>query len=176
MDGYEKNAARQFAELLEPHLERLFRFAFRLTHVRDEAEDLFQDVLVKLYPRMDELAELDDPASWLCRVLYNHFIDNRRRYQRRRLVDVAEQQLPGASIADLPYCSMWRNAFSIAQPSPSKIKSESSPVGRYGTVDTVSDFRPSNKVPPLFHALIAASTDRSTRFDNFHGRFSQPVF
>ena len=102
MDGYEKNAARQFGELLEPHLERLFRFAFRLTHARDEAEDLFQDVLVKLYPRMDELAELDDPASWLCRVLYNHFIDNRRRYQRRRLVDVAEHQLPGESVASLP--------------------------------------------------------------------------
>ncbi len=102
MDAYEQNQAKLFEQLLQPHMHRLYRFAYRLTHSRPEAEDLFQDVLTKLYARLDELAALRDPAPWLSRVLYNHFIDNQRRYARRRLVDVDEGQLAGQSIESLP--------------------------------------------------------------------------
>lgn len=101
MDAYEQSRARLFETLLEPHLERLYRFAYRLTHSKPEAEDLFQDVLTKLFPKLDELADLKDPAPWLNRVLYNHFIDNQRRYARRRLVDVAEADLPRQSVEEL---------------------------------------------------------------------------
>ena len=102
MDAYEQNQARLFEQLLQPHMSRLFRFAYRLTHSRPEAEDLFQDVLTKLYSRLEELSALRDPAPGLNRVLYNHFIDNQRRYARRRLVDVDEGQLAGQSIESLP--------------------------------------------------------------------------
>ena len=102
MDAYEQNQAKLFEQLLQPHMPRLFRFAYPLTHSRPEAEDLFQDVLTKLSARLDELSALRDPAPWLNRVLYNHFIDNQRRYARRRLVDVDEGQLAGASIESLP--------------------------------------------------------------------------
>jgi RNA polymerase sigma-70 factor (ECF subfamily) len=83
-----------FDALMRPHLDRLYRLAFRLAGSKVEAEDLFQDVLIKIYPRMDELIEIDEPGSWLCRVLYNHFVDNRRRYERQRLVVISEGQLP----------------------------------------------------------------------------------
>ncbi|MEM9403901.1 MAG: RNA polymerase sigma factor [Pseudomonadota bacterium] len=102
MNGHEDNQARLFEQLLQPHMQRLFRFAYRLTHSRPEAEDLFQDVLTKLYVRLEDLSQLRDPGPWLNRVLYNHFIDNRRRYARRRLVDVDEGQLAGRSIDTLP--------------------------------------------------------------------------
>jgi len=38
----------------------------------------------------------------LCRVMYNHFIDDRRRFARARLVSVEESQLPGQSVELLP--------------------------------------------------------------------------
>jgi len=85
---------RSFDRLLRPHLDRLYRLALRLAGSKPEAEDLFQDVLVKLYPRMDELIELDEPGPWLARVLYNQFIDEQRRYRRRRLIAVNEGELP----------------------------------------------------------------------------------
>lgn len=91
-----------FERLLKPHLERLHRLAFRLTGSKPEADDLFQDVLVKAYERLDDLFDIDEPASWLCRVMYNHFIDNRRRFARARLVAVEEGQLPGKTIEALP--------------------------------------------------------------------------
>ena len=92
-----------FDALMRPHLDRLYRLAFRLTASRDEAEDLFQDVLIKMYPRVGELVEIEEPGSWLCRVLYNHFIDNQRRFKRQRLVMVSEGQLPeGQGLETLP--------------------------------------------------------------------------
>ena len=87
-----------FEKLVRPHMERLYRLSFRLTASKAEAEDLFQDVLVKAYARLDELIELDQPGSWLARVLYNHFVDNHRRYARQRLVVVEEAQLPEKSV------------------------------------------------------------------------------
>lgn len=101
MDAYEQNRARLFERLLEPHMQRMYRFAFRLTRSQEDAEDLFQDVLVKAFARLDEMADLDDPGTWLNRVLYNHFVDHKRRYARRRLVSVAENQLPGGSVESL---------------------------------------------------------------------------
>ena len=91
-----------FDALIKPHLDRLYRLSFRLAGNKAEAEDLFQDVLTKIFPRLGELIEIEEPGSWLCRVMYNHFIDNRRRYARQRLVSVSEDRLPGKSLEELP--------------------------------------------------------------------------
>jgi len=101
MDHYQSAQNARFDQLLRPHMERLYRLAYRLAGDKAEAEDLFQDVLTKIYVRLDELTGLDEPGTWLNGVLYNHFIDNRRRYSRRRLVMVEENQLPGNSIDTL---------------------------------------------------------------------------
>lgn len=98
MGSVEQQQRAVFDSLLRPHLDRLFRFAFRLTASRAEAEDLFQDVLLKVYTRIDELVDIQDPAPWLCRVMYNHFIDDRRRFARARLVNVTEGQIEGPGI------------------------------------------------------------------------------
>ncbi len=74
-----------FTALVRPHLERLYRLAYRLTQHREDAQDLVQDVLLKLHPQVDSIAEIDAVATWLSRVLYNQFIDNQRRYARRRM-------------------------------------------------------------------------------------------
>jgi RNA polymerase sigma-70 factor (ECF subfamily) len=99
--GDQLNSA-SFDKLLRPHMDRLYRLAFRLAGNKSEAEDLFQDVLTKIYVRLDELVDIDQPGSWLGRVMYNHFIDNRRKYARQRLVMVEEGGLPGSSIEALP--------------------------------------------------------------------------
>ena len=96
------NEQATFEKLLRPHMERLYRLSFRLTGSKADAEDLFQDVLVKVYARLDELLQIDHPGSWLSRVLYNHFVDNRRRYARQRLVVVDEGQLPEKNLEALP--------------------------------------------------------------------------
>ena len=81
--------ASRFQTLIEPHFDRLFRLAARLTGNRADAEDLIQEVLTRLYGNRARLDSLDDPGTYLCRVLYNQFIDGYRAAQRRplKLVD-----------------------------------------------------------------------------------------
>ena len=102
MSSLEQNQRASFDTLLRPHLDRLYRISFRLAGSKPEAEDLFQDVLVKAFARLDDLLDVREPAPWLCRVMYNHFIDHRRRIRRARLVCVEESQLPGRSLESLP--------------------------------------------------------------------------
>ncbi len=102
MDISDQNRNASFEHLLRPHLERLYRLAYRLTGSKVEAEDLFQDVLVKLFGQLDDLAGIEEPGSWISRVMFNHFLDKRRRFARRRLVSVDEGQLPQKSVESLP--------------------------------------------------------------------------
>jgi len=102
MDQKDHSNNGGFDQLLRPHMDRLYRLAFRLAGNKAEAEDLFQDVLTKVYVRLDDLADIEQPGSWLSRIMYNHFIDNRRKFARQRLVMVEEGGLPGSSIESMP--------------------------------------------------------------------------
>ena len=75
-------AAVEFERLLEPLIPVLFRHAYRWTAARDQAEDLVQELLLRLYPRLDELADLDRPQPWVLRVMYRIFVDQYRRETR----------------------------------------------------------------------------------------------
>jgi RNA polymerase sigma-70 factor (ECF subfamily) len=88
-----------FQELLRPHLDRLYRLAWRLTGSKSNAEDLFQELLLKAFLKKKALADVEDPASWLCRVMYNLSIDEHRRFRRQRLMTVEEGQLDGDGMA-----------------------------------------------------------------------------
>jgi len=79
--GASKDA--RFEALLQPHYELLYRTAYRLTRCVPDAEDLAQEVVLRAYPRLDELQRLDDPRAWLLCVMRRLFIDQTRRYERR---------------------------------------------------------------------------------------------
>jgi RNA polymerase sigma factor (sigma-70 family) len=74
--------AQRFDALVRPHVLSLYTAAYRLVGNREDAEDLVQEILIKLYPRTDELADLRDLWPWLLRVLYNQFVDRTRKQSR----------------------------------------------------------------------------------------------
>jgi len=74
-----------FETLLAPHVDHLYRLAYRFTGSAHSAEDLVQDVLVKLFRMQGEIARLDKPRPWLARVLYHEYVD---RWRRERLAPV----------------------------------------------------------------------------------------
>lgn len=90
-----------FEKIVRPHLDRLYRLAFRLTGQQAEAEDLFQELLIKAFGMLDDLVAIDEPGSWLSRVMYNLFVDERRRFARQRLHTVEEGFLPGEGLEGL---------------------------------------------------------------------------
>lgn len=72
-----------------------YRHAFRWTAAQDRAEDLVQELLVRLYPRMDELAALDRVQPWALKVMYRIFVDQHRRELNSPLRSL--DALPGAA-------------------------------------------------------------------------------
>lgn len=75
----------KFDELVRPHLNKLYQLAYRFSGNKCHAEDMVQDLLLKLYPRIDELAQIEQVGPWLARILYRHNIDNYRKQQRSAL-------------------------------------------------------------------------------------------
>jgi len=71
--------AREFESLVREHIPALYRAAYRWTGAVDQAEDLVQELLTRLYPRLDELRGLDQVKPWALRVMYRLFVDQLRR-------------------------------------------------------------------------------------------------
>ena len=90
-----------FERIVRPHFDRLYRLAWRLTGNKTEAEDLFQELLTKAFRKLDDLVAIEEPGSWLSRVMYNLFIDEKRRFARRRIRTIEEGSLPGDGIAGI---------------------------------------------------------------------------
>jgi RNA polymerase sigma-70 factor (ECF subfamily) len=72
----------EFARLIAPHVDALFRAAYRLTGNRADAEDLVQDVCVRAYTNLRALAPLEQPKGWLLKIQYRAFVDGVRRRDR----------------------------------------------------------------------------------------------
>lgn len=85
-----KQATEQFDVLVAPHLEVLFRVAWRLVRNTADAQDLVQDTCVAACENPADLDAARHPARWLLRVLHNRFIDCARRRSRAPLVAIEE--------------------------------------------------------------------------------------
>src|SRR5262245_48650242 len=82
----------RFAQHVEPHLEVLFRVAWRLLRNTPDAQDLVQDVCLTACGRLAEIAATGSPRRWLLSVLHNRFIDGQRRRQRSPIVPAEETE------------------------------------------------------------------------------------
>ena len=71
--------AAAFSALVERHYDALFRFAFRLTGARDQAEDLTQDICAALPAKIASFRGSAKFTTWLWRVTVNANHDRRRR-------------------------------------------------------------------------------------------------
>lgn len=67
---------------MRPQVEYLYRLAWRFTASVADAEDLVQDVLLKLYPRTQEMLGIQRLRPWLARVMYHQYVDSVRRRAR----------------------------------------------------------------------------------------------
>jgi RNA polymerase sigma factor (sigma-70 family) len=95
------DAVRRFNALIEPHLDALFRAAYRLARNRADAEDLVQEACVRAYGRIFELNEAEPVTGWLLRVLHNVFVDRVRHARRSPIVSAGGTDID-ASVSPEP--------------------------------------------------------------------------
>ena len=82
-------------EVVSLHSARVYRLAYRLTGNKHDAEDLTQDVFVRVFRSLSEYTP-GNFEGWLHRITTNLFLDGARRKQRIRfdaLADDAAERL-----------------------------------------------------------------------------------
>lgn len=79
---FKASREKLFSTQIQPHLQNLYRQAYRLSGNQEDAEDLVQDLLIRLYQKEINLNDIEKPASWLVRTLYHQFIDQLRKKNR----------------------------------------------------------------------------------------------
>src|SRR3954463_370567 len=84
-------------EIVSQHSARVYRLAYRLTGNSHDAEDLTQEVFVRVFRSLSSYTP-GTFEGWLHRITTNLFLDQARRKQRIRfegLGDDAAERLPG---------------------------------------------------------------------------------
>lgn len=83
MQRYASDEPGAFVALYEAVGPRLHRFCLRLSRRREEADDLFQDALLRLHRARASYIPGAPPIPWIFAIARSAYLD-RIRYQRRR--------------------------------------------------------------------------------------------
>jgi RNA polymerase sigma-70 factor (ECF subfamily) len=97
--------AAAFQALVERHRSMVYRVAYQFAGNHYDAEDIAQEVFIKVYRSLDRFRQDAQITSWLYRIVMNACIDHRRRHPpaaaavlgplnneaEQRLLDTAEE-------------------------------------------------------------------------------------
>ena len=86
-------AGDRFEQLVSPYINTLYSFAFRLSQSADDAEEIVQLLLTRLFPKLEELEQVESLRPWLMRSLYNLYVDSYRK-QQRTLAIISPEEMP----------------------------------------------------------------------------------
>src|SRR5687768_13492344 len=92
--------AAEFDLLIRGHVRPLYRYAYRWTGDVDQAEDLVQETLTRLYAEMPRLRAIERLRPWAARVMYRVFIDGLRRAKRSPVTFVGRSGVTGAPLEE----------------------------------------------------------------------------
>lgn len=93
-------SAQQFEFLMRAHVPALYRYAYRWTGDVDQAEDLVQDALTRVFQELPQLLQIERARPWVTRVMYRIFIDNLRRKHRSPVIFVGRSGTTGEEVDD----------------------------------------------------------------------------
>src|SRR5687767_7427789 len=85
-----------FQALVERHRSMVYRVAYQFAGNHFDAEDIAQEVFIKVYRSLDKFRQDAQLSSWMYRIVMNACIDHRRRQHPAAVApfgDEAEQKL-----------------------------------------------------------------------------------
>lgn len=77
---------REFAEIVKQHRSAIYTVCYMFAKDADEADDLFQEVLINLWKGMGAFKEQSKISTWIWRVSFNTCISADRKKKKRKTV------------------------------------------------------------------------------------------
>lgn len=85
---------REFQERIWPLKDRFYRFALRWLGDSQEAQDVVQEAMIKIWGQGDELQRVGNLEAWCLRLVRNLSIDKSRGGYRKRRTELTEAPAP----------------------------------------------------------------------------------
>lgn len=84
-----ENDERQFADIVKRHKSAIYAVCYMFAKNADEAEDLFQEILINLWKGMTGFREESKISTWIWRVSFNTCISADRKRRRKKSVHLS---------------------------------------------------------------------------------------
>lgn len=81
-----KENEKQFADIVKQHKSSIYSVCYMFAKNADEADDLFQEVLINLWKGMDLFRHESKVSTWIWRVSLNTCISANRKQKRKKEV------------------------------------------------------------------------------------------
>lgn len=89
-------------QFIAEHLRRVFLLIYRIVGNVADAQDLSQEVFIKVLQRRDQLRDPEKAAHWLSRIATNTAIDFLRRHNRVSFSDLEDIPPPATPASESP--------------------------------------------------------------------------
>ena len=86
--------AQEFKQRFMPHYKLLYRVAYQLTGNAQDAEDLLQDLYLKLWQKRDDLPDEAMKEAYLVTMIRHLFLDQRRQKHLDTSAELKEEASP----------------------------------------------------------------------------------
>jgi RNA polymerase sigma-70 factor (ECF subfamily) len=97
-----------FSQLVRAHDEAVLRLAFRITGSHIDAQDIHQEVFLKVYKKIDRFRFECSFSTWVTRIVTNTCIDHLRKNRNRRETGTTSLNLEGEEVDLLNHISDQR--------------------------------------------------------------------
>lgn len=102
----------EFREQIWPIKDRLYRLAFRLVNDRAEAEDVVQEVMIKVWKQGQDLKLIRNLEAWCLKLTRNQALDKLKGGYRKRKANLEQLQEPRTAANTQPdQQAEWQDAY-----------------------------------------------------------------
>lgn len=98
----DRNDEQALKELYDAYGDRLYLFAFAIVHSRETAEEIIEDVFIKVWEKRSRIAVMENLIYYLFTITKNISCNYLRKYNRKRNMSLEELSLPYYYINDSP--------------------------------------------------------------------------
>ncbi len=93
-----KGGTRALRLLMDRYGDMVYRLVLSVLCDRDEADDVAQEVFIKVWKNASRYDPAYNFSTWVCRMAYNLSIDRLRKAGRRRRADSEQYMMRGQSV------------------------------------------------------------------------------
>jgi RNA polymerase sigma-70 factor (ECF subfamily) len=87
-----------FGLLVNKYKDMVYSLALRMVHQREEAEEVSQDVFLKIFKALPKFKQKAKFSTWMYRIAYNECIS---RLRKRKNAEISIENIPGGMVRSL---------------------------------------------------------------------------